>query len=151
MSVHESIANAVAAIISGLGLPNLVVEVRAVVFRSEGDSDRLCLVTMGDERTETWITGGNELRLYEIVVSVSLPSNAQLRTDIGDAKDVRQRCRKALVPDDTTPRPFMPSVASVYDVTPVDLPALPEDAHRANWQVARLGLIYRTSETIRGA
>lgn len=150
MSVHEQIANAVAASVVALNIAGLTVRPRATVLRTEGDPARLALVTMGEERTTQPLTGGNELREYEIVLTVSLAANQKIETDIGDAKTVRERCVEALVPDDSTPRPFMPTVRSVYDVVPVNLPEMDEGAFRANYSTARLGLIYRTSELIRG-
>jgi hypothetical protein len=149
-ATHESIANAVAGVVTGLHLPGMTVTVRAVVYRTEDDPAALAIVTMGDERDAQYLTGGNVLREYEIVLTVTLAANQKIQTDIGDAKVVRERCRLALVPDDATPRPFMPTVPSVYDVVPVDLPAMDEGPFRANYSTARLGLVYRTSETIRG-
>lgn len=148
-AVHEAIADAVGNVLS-LAVHGYRVVVRSVIYRTEGDPANLLIVTMGEERDARYLTGGNVLREYEIVVSVIAAGNQQLETSIGDTKAVRQQARQTLIPDDTTARPFLPGVPAVYDVDAVDLPALPEEAHRANYSAARLGLIYRTSESTRG-
>lgn len=149
-ATHEAIADAVAPVVRTL-LSGWTVAVRAVVFRTEGDPDNLALVTMGDERDAMPLTGGNVLREYEVVLTLTMPANRRAETGIGDAKAAREACRQALVPDDSTPRPFLRAVPAVYDVTAVDLPAMDEGAFKANYSTARLGLIYRTSEPIRGS
>lgn len=148
---HEAIADAVAVAVRSLHPAGLTVSVRAGVFRTEGDPTHLALVTMGEERDAQLLTGGDVLREYEVVLTVSLPANQQIETGVGDAKAVRQQARLALVPDDTTPRPFLPAVPAVYDVVAVDLPAMDEGPFRVNYSTARLGLVYRTSELIRGS
>ena len=149
-SIHKTIADGVKAIVDSLNLVGMTCKVRAEVNRGEGDPMPFCIVTMGAEHHDRYLTGGNVLRLYEIAVSFFAVSNQKLETSIGDSKLNRQRVRQAIEPDGQSNSALTAIVPAVYDVVAADMPDEDSGAFAANYQTARLGLIIKTSETIRG-
>lgn len=148
MSLARTITDAVATAIGTLaGVPTIVVREQA--WRVEGDTLPLIVVTTGAEEPEG-VAGTSALRQYEVVVSVLVARNHLLEGANRDtAKDWREQVRRRLVPDSTVgPGSILAGVAQVWDVDAVNLPAEDETAYRANYETARLGLLYRTSEPI---
>jgi hypothetical protein len=147
-ATHEAIATAVRDVIAALpGVPTVVV--RAQAFRVDGDTLPLVLVTMGDERELRRLTGGLALREYVLVVTVLYAKDQKLETLVGDAKGWREAIRRVLLPDDVVTESLL-AEPTVYAVDAVEMPTEDAGAYRGNYQTARLGLVYRNSETVRG-
>ncbi len=145
-STHLDIANAVRVAIQTI--PSApTIKVRAQMFLIDEDSLPLIVVTMGEEQSGEVYFGGGQFRSYEIVVTALVAQNQQIESGIGTAKGWRDAIKQRLVPDwMTAPSATLPGVSSVWQVMAVELPGEDPRAYANNYETARLGLIYRTSE-----
>lgn len=144
MSQHKTIIDAVKTAIEALtGEPTVVIRDRIVKF--EEDTLPIVVLTMGKEQRIGDYFGGT-YRGYEVFVGIFYAQNQQVQTSIDDAKPWRDTIRKALIPDETSAPPILSGVSAVWDCDEIDTPAAGPAASEANYEEARLGLLYKTSE-----
>jgi hypothetical protein len=143
-AMHETIIGAVKTAIETLtGEPT--VTIRTQMTRMDGDALPLIILTLGDERQEPAATG-TTFGEYEIIATFLYAQNHVLTSGYADAKGWRDSVRKRLIPDHTVSLPILTGVTAVWDVDAVDLPAEQPREFTAGYEVARLGLVYHTSE-----
>jgi hypothetical protein len=151
MSLEYTILTATKTAIETLTAPPTVV-VREQPFQADFDPSPFIILWGADEQTLQYLFGGCGFRGYVVEVTVIVARNQLLDGSGQDtAKDWREKIRKRLVPDQTaTPGAILTGVSAVWDIDAIDIPAEDGGAFRANYQVSKLGLVFRTSEAIHG-